>query len=41
MYVAPTVRKLEPGTYDEWRTAWPVGDEKWPEGAQKAYILAT
>jgi hypothetical protein len=39
VYVALTVRKLKPGTYDDWRKAWLMGDEEWPEGAQKAYIL--
>jgi hypothetical protein len=39
MYVALTVRKLKPGTYDDWRQAWDSGEEEWPEGAQKAYIL--
>ena len=35
-YAALTVRKLKPGSYDEWRQAW-QGDE-WPEGVH-AYIL--
>ena len=39
MYVALTVRKLKPGSYDDWREAWMLGSEDWPEGAQKAYIL--
>jgi hypothetical protein len=39
VYVALTVRKLKPGSYEDWRKAWMVGDEEWPEGAQKAYIL--
>jgi hypothetical protein len=39
MHAALTVRKLKHGTYDEWRKAWLVGDEEWPDGAQKAYIL--
>ena len=39
MYVALTVRKLKPGSYDAWREAWMMGDEEWPEGAQKAYIV--
>jgi hypothetical protein len=37
MYAALTVRKLKPGTYDEWRRAWEP--DEWPEGSQKAYIL--
>ena len=38
-YSALTVRKLKPGTYDEWRKAWGGGsDEQMPEGVQ-AYIL--
>ena len=32
-----TVRRLKPGTYDEWRRAWEP--DEWPEGAQRAYIL--
>jgi hypothetical protein len=31
------VRKLKPGTYDDWRKAWEP--DEWPEGVQKAYIL--
>jgi hypothetical protein len=36
MYCALTVRKLKPGSYDEWRKAWwPESDtEEMPEGAQ-------
>ena len=37
MHAALTVRKLKPGTYDDWRKAWEP--EQWPEGVQKAYIL--
>ena len=37
MYAALTVRKLKPGSYDEWRTAWQP--DEWPEGAERAYIL--
>ena len=35
-YCALTVRKLKPGTYDEWRTAWwPESDtDEMPEGGQ-------
>jgi len=36
-YCALTVRKLKPGTYDEWRKAWWSGDDTMPEGAE-AYI---
>jgi hypothetical protein len=36
-YSALTVRKLKPGTYDEWRKAW-GSDEDMPEGVE-AYIL--
>jgi hypothetical protein len=32
-----TVRKLKPGSYEEWRQAWEP--ENWPEGSVKAYIL--
>jgi hypothetical protein len=37
MHAFLTVRKLNPGSYDDWRKAWEP--EEWPEGAQKAYIL--
>ena len=38
-YSALTVRKLKPGTYDEWRKAWGgSGDDEIPEGAE-AYIV--
>lgn len=37
MYAALTVRRLKPGTYDEWRRAWEP--DEWPEGSQRAYIL--
>ncbi len=39
MYAALTVRKLKPGTYDDWRKAWEPPETEWPEGSQKAYIL--
>jgi hypothetical protein len=38
MIAALTVRKLKPGTYDEWRKAWQGDDEDMPEGAE-VYIL--
>jgi hypothetical protein len=31
---ALTVRKLKPGTYEEWRKAWQGDDEDMPEGAE-------
>ena len=37
MNAALTVRRLKPGTYDDWRKAWQP--EEWPDGAQRAYIL--
>lgn len=37
MHVALTVRKLRPGTYDDWRKAWQPG--RAPEGAKGGYIL--
>jgi hypothetical protein len=37
-YVALTVRKLKPGSYDEWRKAWEGDPANWPEGVH-AYIL--
>jgi len=39
VYAALTVRKLKPGTYDEWRRAWEPPEGSWPEGSRKAYIL--
>jgi hypothetical protein len=38
MYSALTVRKLKPGSYDEWRKAWDPGSEEMPEGIE-VYIL--
>lgn len=38
MIAALTVRKLKPGTYDEWRAAWQGDDDDMPEGAE-VYIL--
>ena len=38
MIAALTVRKLKPGTYDEWRKAWQGDDEDMPEGAE-VFIL--
>jgi len=35
-YVALTVRKLKPGSYDDWRKAWQP--DEWPEGV-RGYIL--
>jgi len=37
MYAALTVRRLKPGTYDDWRKAWQP--DEWPEAFSKAYIL--
>jgi hypothetical protein len=37
MHVFLTVRRLKPGTFDDWREAWQP--EKWPEEFEKAYIL--
>lgn len=37
MYAALTVRKLKPGSYDDWRKAWEP--DEWPESFSKAYIL--
>jgi len=36
-YVALTVRKLKPGTYDDWRKAWEGDRSDWPEGVH-AYV---
>ncbi len=37
MHAALTVRKLRPGSYEQWRRAWEP--DEWPEGSKKAYIL--
>jgi hypothetical protein len=37
-YVALTVRKLKPGSYDDWRRAWEGDRQNWPEGIH-AYVL--
>jgi hypothetical protein len=37
MFAALTVRKLKPGTFDDWRKAWEP--DEWPESFSKAYIL--
>jgi hypothetical protein len=36
LYSALTVRKLKPGTYDEWRKAWGTGE---PPAEAEVYIL--
>lgn len=36
MYAALTVRRLKPGSYEQWRAAWEP--EEWPKGL-RAYIL--
>ena len=36
-YVALTVRKLKPGSYDDWRKAWEGDRSDFPEGAH-AYV---
>lgn len=38
MYSLLTVRKLKPGTYDEWRKAWWPESDQTPEDAE-VYIL--
>ena len=38
MYSALTLRKLKPGSYENWRKAWGGSDEEMPEGVE-AYIL--
>ena len=37
-FAALTVRKLKPGSYEEWRAAWEGDAEKWPQGVH-AYVL--
>jgi hypothetical protein len=37
VHAALTVRKLKPGTYDDWRKAWEP--EEWPDFVKKAYVL--
>jgi len=32
-----TVRRLKPGSYDDWRKAWEP--DEWPDGSKRAYIL--
>lgn len=38
MYAPLTVRKLKPGSYEDWRKAWWPESEEMPEGAE-VYIL--
>jgi hypothetical protein len=38
MYSALTVRRLKPGTYEQWRKAWEGDEEEMPEGVE-VYIL--
>jgi hypothetical protein len=38
MYSALTVRRLKPGTYDQWRQAWEGDQEEMPEGVE-VFIL--
>jgi len=39
MYAPLTVRKLKPGSYDDWRKAWePESSDEMPEGVE-VYIL--
>jgi hypothetical protein len=42
-YCALTVRKLKPGSYDEWRKAWwpESGTEEMPEGGQVFIVRNT
>ena len=37
MYAALSVRKLKPGSFDDWRQAWEP--DEWPGTVAKAYIL--
>lgn len=37
MHAFLTVRKLKPGSFEEWRRAWEP--DEWPEGAERAFIL--
>jgi hypothetical protein len=39
MICALTVRRLKPGTYDQFREAWDPGADAWVEGWQRAYHL--
>ncbi len=39
MLCALTVRKLKPGTYEQFRQAWDPGPDAWVEGWQRAYHL--
>lgn len=38
-YVALTVRKLKPGSYDQWREAWEGDRGDWPDFPVEAYVL--
>lgn len=38
-YVALTVRKLKPGSYDDWRQAWEGDRSDWPDFPVEAYVL--
>lgn len=38
MYSALTVRKLKPGSYDDWRKAWEGDSDEMPENVE-VYIL--
>ena len=37
-YAALTVRKLKPGTYEDWRKAWEGDPDEMPEGGE-VYII--
>jgi hypothetical protein len=37
MLVLLTVRRLKPGTFEEWRRAWEP--DEWPEQFSRAYVL--
>ena len=39
MLCALTVRRLKPGTYEQFRQAWDPGEDAWVEGWTRAYHL--
>ena len=39
MICALTVRRLRPGSYDEFRRTWQPADDEWVEGWKQAYHL--
>ena len=39
MMCAVVVRRLKPGSYEQWREAWqPLGDDEWPRGMTRLWL---